>query len=242
MASSHFFYYAGWADKLEYAARGGRMPHSRGVVGSIVPWNFSALDGGLEDRAGARCRQHDRAQAGRDHARCPRCGWPRFAPKPISRRASSTSSPATASRARRWPITPASIRSRSPVRLKSAKRSSAIAPVRAFPITLELGGKAANIVFARRAARRGDRRHRERHLLQSGVTCVAPVRGCSCKSRSTTKSSRRLAERIEVLRIGDPLDKNTDIGAINSRAQLERIQELVASGVAEGATLHSTHR
>src|SRR5580658_3915013 len=43
MSAAHFFYYAGWADKLAYAARGGRLPHSRGVVGSIVPWNFPLL-------------------------------------------------------------------------------------------------------------------------------------------------------------------------------------------------------
>ena len=67
LAAAHFFYYAGWADKLEHAGFGAD-PRPLGVAGQVIPWNFPLLMAGVEDRAGARRRQHGRAQAGRDHA------------------------------------------------------------------------------------------------------------------------------------------------------------------------------
>ncbi len=103
-------------------------------------------------------------------------------------------------------------------------------------LTLELGGKAANIVFA------------DAPIEQAVEGIVAGIyfnqgHVCCAGSRLLVQESihdeviRRLRDRISTLRVGDPLDKNTDIGAINSKQQLEKIRELVESGVAEGADL-----
>ena len=67
LAAAHFFYHAGWADKLAYAFPGRNRP-PLGVAGQVIPWNFPAADGGLENCAGPRLRQHGRAEARRDHA------------------------------------------------------------------------------------------------------------------------------------------------------------------------------
>src|SRR5580704_5617225 len=106
-----------------------------------------------------------------------------------------------------------------------------------IPITLELGGKAANIIFADAPLD---------EAIEGVVSGIYFNQGhvCCAGSRLLVQESihdevvRRLEARIETLRLGDPLDKNTDIGAINSAAQHAKIAELVASGVAEGATLY----
>ena len=102
-------------------------------------------------------------------------------------------------------------------------------------LTLELGGKAANIVFDDARARSGGRGHHQRHLLQPGPRLLRRLAPARAGVGRTTSSSRKLKDRMETLRVGDPLDKNTDIGAINSQVQLEKIQELVRAGVEEGA-------
>ena len=67
LVAAHFFYYAGWADKLAWAGFG-PDPQPVGVAGQVIPWNFPLLDAGVEDRAGAGLREHRRAQARGDHA------------------------------------------------------------------------------------------------------------------------------------------------------------------------------
>ena len=146
LAAAHFFYYAGWADKLEYAFPN-RRPRPLGVAGQIIPWNFPLLMLSWKIAPGARGREHGRAQARRDDAahRAPLRGRP--PPGGAACRASSTSSRATAARAPSSSSTPTSTRSRSPARPRSARRSCAPSPARGKKLTLELGGKAANIIF-----------------------------------------------------------------------------------------------
>ena len=129
LAAAHFFYYAGWADKLEYAFPN-RRPRPLGVAGQIIPWNFPLLMLAVEDRARARGGQHRRAQAGRDDAADGAALLATSAARPSCRRASSTSSPATADRRRARQARRASTRSRSPARPRSARRSSASSPAR----------------------------------------------------------------------------------------------------------------
>ena len=95
LAAAHFFYYAGWADKLEYAFPN-RTPRPLGVAGQIIPWNFPLLMARLEARPGARGREHGRPQAGRDDAAHGARSSATSSGRPSSRPASSTSSPATA--------------------------------------------------------------------------------------------------------------------------------------------------
>jgi aldehyde dehydrogenase (NAD+) len=104
------------------------------------------------------------------------------------------------------------------------------------PLTLELGGKAANIVFADAPLDAAVEGIVNGIYFNQGHVCCAGSR-LLVQESVHDEVVGRLRARIETLRLGNPLDKNTDIGAINSRAQLEKIQELVRSGVDEGACL-----
>ena len=171
----------------------------------------------VEDRAGAGRGQHRRAQAGRDHA----------ADRAALRRGLPAGRPAAGrrqhrhrrrrDRAARSSSTPTSTRSRSPARPRSARRSPAPIAGTRKKATLELGGKAANIVFDDAADRPGRRGHRQRHLLQPGPRLLRRVAAAGAGERRTTRSSSGSSAGSQTLRVGDPLDKNTDVGAINSR-------------------------
>ena len=105
-------------------------------------------------------------------------------------------------------------------------------------LTLELGGKAANIVFDDAALDQVTEGIVNGIYFNGGQVCCAGSRLLVQETVADTVVGK-LRRRMDTLRVGDPLDKNTDIGAINSQAQLNRIQELVASGVAEGAELYT---
>jgi aldehyde dehydrogenase (NAD+) len=108
---------------------------------------------------------------------------------------------------------------------------------RRTPRTLELGGKAANIVFADAPLDQAIEGVVNGIYFNQGHVCCAGSR-LLVQEPIHDEVVERLTARIETLRLGDPLDKNTDIGAINSAAQHAKITELVRSGVAEGAVLH----
>jgi aldehyde dehydrogenase (NAD+) len=105
------------------------------------------------------------------------------------------------------------------------------------PHTLELGGKAANIVFEDCALDQAIEGIVNGIYFNQGHVCCAGSR-LLVQESILEPLLGKLRSRLSTLRLGDPLDKNTDIGAINSRAQLDRITELVASGEAEGAELY----
>jgi aldehyde dehydrogenase (NAD+) len=106
-------------------------------------------------------------------------------------------------------------------------------------LTLELGGKGAHIVFADAPIDQAIEGIVNGIYFNQGHVCCAG-------SRLLVEESvhdlvvKKLARRIETLRVGDPLDKNTDVGAINSRAQLEKIRDLCAAGERDGATRHTS--
>jgi aldehyde dehydrogenase (NAD+) len=104
-------------------------------------------------------------------------------------------------------------------------------------ITLELGGKAANIVFEDAPLDQAVEGIVDAIYFNQGHVCCAGSR-LLVQESVHDEVVKKLENRIQSLRVGDPLDKNTDVGAINSRAQLEKICELVEYGVQEGATLH----
>jgi aldehyde dehydrogenase (NAD+) len=101
-------------------------------------------------------------------------------------------------------------------------------------MTLELGGKAANIVFADASIDQAVEGVVNGIFFNQGHVCCAGSR-LLVQESVAEEVIEKLKTRIAILRVGDPLDKNTDIGAINSKQQLARIQELVASGESEGA-------
>jgi aldehyde dehydrogenase (NAD+) len=103
-------------------------------------------------------------------------------------------------------------------------------------LTLELGGKAAHIVFADAPLDQAVEGIVNGIYFNQGHVCCAGSR-LLVEERIHEEVVVRLTDRLQTLRLGDPLDKNTDIGAINSRAQLEKIHELVRSGIDQGAVL-----
>ncbi|MFN2604479.1 MAG: aldehyde dehydrogenase family protein, partial [Gemmatimonadaceae bacterium] len=106
-------------------------------------------------------------------------------------------------------------------------------------LTLELGGKAANIVFDDSPVDQAVEGVVNGIFFNQGHVCCAGSRLLVQESLYEV-FVRKLKDRIDVLRVGNPLDKNTDIGAINSRQQLEKITELVESGVTEGASIYQS--
>jgi acyl-CoA reductase-like NAD-dependent aldehyde dehydrogenase len=104
-------------------------------------------------------------------------------------------------------------------------------------VTLELGGKAANIVFDDAPLDQAVEGIVNGIYFNQGEVCCAGSRLLVQESIADTLIDK-LKDRLSTIRVGDPLDKNTDVGAINSKSQLEKITELVASGVAEGAELY----
>jgi aldehyde dehydrogenase (NAD+) len=104
-------------------------------------------------------------------------------------------------------------------------------------LTLELGGKAANVVFDDAPLDQAVEGIVNGIYFNQGEVCCAGSRLLVQESIADTLVDK-LKDRLSTIRVGDPLDKNTDVGAINSKAQLEKITELVASGVAEGADLY----
>ena len=101
-------------------------------------------------------------------------------------------------------------------------------------VTLELGGKAANIIFDDAAIDQAVEGIVNGIFFNQGHVCCAGSR-LLVQESIADEVDRRLKRRLSTLRVGDPLDKNTDVGAINSEPQLERITELTAAGEAEGA-------
>jgi aldehyde dehydrogenase (NAD+) len=106
-------------------------------------------------------------------------------------------------------------------------------------LTLELGGKAANIVFEDAPIDQAVEGIINGIYFNQGHVCCAGSRLLVQESIADTVL-QKLSDRIATLRMGDPLDKNTDVGAINSKMQLDKIRELVACGVEEGAELHQS--
>src|SRR5213075_854712 len=106
-------------------------------------------------------------------------------------------------------------------------------------LTLELGGKAANIVFDDSALDQAVEGIVNGIYFNQGHVCCAGSR-LLVQESIAEPLIEKLKRRLTTLRVGDPLDKNTDVGAINSKMQLDKIQELVKSGVKEGCTLYQS--
>ena len=119
------------------------------------------------------------------------------------------------------------------------KRIQASALRRRLPLTLELGGKAAHVIFEDAAVDQAIEGVINGIFFNQGHVCCAGSR-LLVQESIADRFVDQLLRRVDRLRVGDPLDKNTDVGAINSAAQLARITELVDAGVAEGADLHQS--
>jgi aldehyde dehydrogenase (NAD+) len=235
LSAAHFFYYAGWADKLEYAFPN-RKPKPVGVAGQIIPWNFPLL----------------------------MLSW-KIAPalatgntvvlKPAETTPLSALLLADVLRQAELPPGVVNIVTgdgRAGAELVKHDGVDKIAFTGSTEVgkaiqrelagtgkklTLELGGKAANIIFDDAALDQAVEGIINGIYFNQGHVCCAGSR-LLVQESIYEPVIEKLKQRLTTLRLGDPLDKNTDIGAINSKEQLEKIKELVASGEEEGADIY----
>ena len=234
LAAAHFWYYAGWADKLQYAVPG-RRPESHGVVGQVIPWNFPllmlawkiapALAAGNTVVLKPASTTPLTALLFADV--CRQADLPPGVVNIITGPGEMGMAIATDPRVAKVAFTGSTS-----VGIKIAQGIAG----QGKALTLELGGKAANIVFEDAALDQAVEGVINGIFFNQGEVCCAGSR-LLVQESIAEEFIARLKERMTTLRVGDPMDKNTDVGAINSRAQMETIGELVASGVAEGAKL-----
>lgn len=232
MAAAHFFYHAGWADKLEHLAPGRQFsPH--GVVGQVIPWNFPLLMLAWKIApalASGNCVVLKPAETTSITALkfgeiCQEAGLPNGVVNIVS------GGGETGATVISHPLTTKVAFTGSTEVGKSIMRSLAGTEKK---LTLELGGKAANIVFDDAPMDQAVEGIVNGIFFNQGHVCCAGSRLLVQESIADTVLAK-LKRRIAMLRVGDPMDKNTDLGAINSREQLAKITELVKSGIADGA-------
>jgi aldehyde dehydrogenase (NAD+) len=240
-AAAHFFYHAGWADKLEYAgltAPGAGPPRPHGVVGQVIPWNFPLLMLAWKIAPALACGNtvvlkpaETTPLAAMLFAEiCEQAELPAGVVNIV------TGAGATGQAIVDHPGIDKIAFTGSTAVGKMIARSIAGTDKQA---TLELGGKAANVVFDDAPLDQAVEGIVGGIFFNQGQVCCAGSRVLA-QENIADDLVRRLKRRLDTLRLGDPLDKNTDVGAINSARQLERISELSAAGEAEGATRWDT--
>lgn len=235
LAAAHFFYYAGWADKLDYAFPG-RSLKPLGVAGQVIPWNFPLLMAAWKIAPALAC--------GNTVVLKPAETTPltslflaqimQEAELPDGVVNIVTGAGATGSAVVTHPDVNKVAFTGSTAVGKRIQQSLAGSGKK---MTLELGGKAANIIFEDAALDQAVEGIVNGIYFNQGHVCCAGSRLLVQESIHDVVV-KKLFRRLQTLRVGNPLDKNTDVGAINSKMQLNRICELADSGVAEGAVMH----
>ena len=232
LVAAHFFYHAGWADKLQYAGVGA-SPKPYGVVGQIIPWNFPmlmlawkiapALAAG--NTVVLKPAETTPLTALLFAEVCQQAGLPDGVVNIV------TGAGATGSAIVNHPgIDKIAFTGSTEVGKLIA---TAIAGTKKVA-TLELGGKAANIIFDDAALDEAVEGIVNGIFFNQGHVCCAGSR-LLVQENVHDEVLEKLKVRMASIRLGNPLDKNTDIGAINSAAQLSKIKELTAAGDSEGA-------
>jgi aldehyde dehydrogenase (NAD+) len=234
LSAAHFFYYAGWADKLEYAFPN-RKPKPVGVAGQIIPWNFPLLM--------LAWKVAPALAAGNTVVLKPAettplsallfCDVLRQAELPPGVVNIITGDGRAGAALVKSDVDKIAFTGSTEVG-KAIKRELAGTGTK---LTLELGGKAANVIFDDAALDQAVEGIVNGIYFNQGHVCCAGSR-LLVQESIYEATIDKLKRRLQTLRVGDPLDKNTDVGAINSQAQLEKIQELVASGEEEGAEIY----
>jgi aldehyde dehydrogenase (NAD+) len=235
LAAAHFFYYAGWADKLEYAFPN-RKPRAVGVAGQIIPWNFPLLMLAWKIAPALACGNTVVLKPAETTPLTALlfCDVLRQAELPPGVVNIVTGDGRTGAAIVEHPDVDKVAFTGSTEVGKAIQRRLAGTGKK---LTLELGGKAANIVFDDAALDQAVEGIVNGIYFNQGHVCCAGSRLFVQESIAEPLVDK-LKRRLTTLRVGDPLDKNTDVGAINSRMQLERIEELVASGREEGAEIY----
>jgi aldehyde dehydrogenase (NAD+) len=235
LSAAHFFYYAGWADKLEYAFPN-RTPRPVGVAGQVIPWNFPLLM--------LSWKIAPALAAGNTVVLKPAettpltallfCDVLRQAELPPGVVNIVTGDGRAGAELVKHPDVDKVAFTGSTEVGKAIQKAVAGTGKK---LTLELGGKAANIIFDDAALDQAVEGIVNGIYFNQGHVCCAGSR-LFVQESIYEATIAKLKRRMGTLRVGDPLDKNTDIGAINSQQQLEKIKELVATGEEEGAEIY----
>jgi aldehyde dehydrogenase (NAD+) len=232
LAAAHFFYYAGWADKLEHAGFG-PDPRPLGVAGQVIPWNFPLLMAAWKLApalaAGNTCvlkpAETTPLTALLLAQVCQEAGLPPGVLNVLTGAGDTGAALVSHPGVDKVAFTGST---------EVGKEIARTVAGTGKKLTLELGGKAANIVFDDAPVEQAVEGIVNGIFFNQGHVCCAGSRLLVQESVAEVVVER-LQRRLTTLRLGDPLDKNTDIGAINSRQQLDKIGELTTAGEAEGA-------
>ncbi|HEX6358477.1 aldehyde dehydrogenase family protein [Actinophytocola sp.] len=231
-ASAHFFYHAGWADKLSYAGLG-PDPRPLGVAGQVIPWNFPLLMAAWKIAPALAC--------GNTVVLKPAETTPLTALVLAEIIQQAELPPGVVNILPGAGDVGAELVSNTGVDKVAFTGSTEVGKLiqrslagRGKKVTLELGGKAANVVFDDAPLDQAVEGIVNGIFFNQGHVCCAGSR-LLVQESVADELLDKLRARVSTLRVGDPLDKNTDVGAINSRDQLDKITSLVESGEAEGA-------
>lgn len=236
-AANHFFYYAGWADKLEYAFPN-RQPKPLGVAAQIIPWNFPLLM--------AAWKIAPALATGNTVVLKPAESTPLTALKLAEIIQEADLPPGVVNIISGFGATGAAMVNHADVNKIAFTGSTDVGKIiqKAIAgtnkkVTLELGGKAANIVFEDAPINQAVEGIVNGIFFNQGHVCCAGSR-LFAQEGVAEEVIRKLKARMDTLIVGDPLDKNTDIGAINSKEQLEKIKSYLKIGVDEGLELYQS--
>lgn len=237
LAANHFFYYAGWADKLEYAFPN-RNPKSLGVAGQVIPWNFPLLMAAWKiapalatgNTVVLKPAETTSLTALKLAEIIQESGLPDGVVNIITGHG-----PVGASMVNHKDINKIAFTGSTGVGKWIQK---AIAGTEK-KLTLELGGKAANIIFEDAPINQAVEGIVNGIFFNQGHVCCAGSR-LFVQESVAEEVIKKLKDRLETLIVGDPLDKNTDIGAINSKMQLNKINEYLKIGVNDGAEMYQS--
>jgi aldehyde dehydrogenase (NAD+) len=235
LSAAHFFYYAGWADKLEYAFPN-RTPRALGVAGQVIPWNFPLL---MLSWKVAPALATGNTVVLKPAETTPLtallfCDVIRQAELPPGVVNIVTGDGRAGAELVKHPDVDKVAFTGSTEVGKEIQRALAGTGKK---LTLELGGKAANVIFDDAPLDQAVEGIVNGIYFNQGHVCCAGSR-LLVQESIYEQVIAKLKRRMGTLRVGDPLDKNTDVGAINSKAQLDRIKELVAAGEEEGAEIY----
>jgi aldehyde dehydrogenase (NAD+) len=229
-----FFYYAGWADKLDYAGMGAN-PKAHGVAGQVIPWNFPLMM--------LAWKVAPALAAGNTVVLKPAETTPLTALLFAEICQQAELPDGVVNIVTGFGDTGAAVVGHKDVNKVAFTGSTEVGKIIARQVagtnkkvTLELGGKAANIVFDDAPIDQAIEGVVNGIFFNQGHVCCAGSR-LLVQESIHDEFIKKLKRRMETLRLGDPLDKNTDVGAINSKAQLQKIRGLVAKGVKEGGDL-----
>jgi aldehyde dehydrogenase (NAD+) len=234
LAAAHFFYYAGWADKLEYAFPN-RQPRPVGVAGQIIPWNFPLLMLAWKVAPALACGNTVVLKPAETTPLTALlfCDVLRQAELPPGVVNIITGDGRTGADLVKAEVDKIAFTGSTEVG-KAIQRELAGTGRK---LTLELGGKAANVIFDDAPLDQAVEGIVNGIYFNQGHVCCAGSR-LFVQESVYEDVIRKLRRRMGTLRVGDPLDKNTDVGAINSAQQLAKIEELVEAGKEEGAEVY----